>query len=234
MSAGLSLLSAHNSTHAARQCACTHPWADMLDCFRGDAVSHPEATQPMSSIAPFRPERFSTAASHYVRARPRYAPALIDRLARETSLGPASRVLDLGCGPGTLAIPLARLAGTVIAIDPNAEMLAAARAEAARAGVEVDWRLGSSQELDSKTKPPSTGCCTALTAQPSIAVTSLPGCATLERKGGADAESQHRHLINRLIGFGRCQVESAAWRRLSRWDACLKAWACSADFSLTG
>jgi SAM-dependent methyltransferase len=70
----------------------------------------------MSRIAPFRPERFASASNYYVAARPRYAFALIERLVREAGLGRSSRVLDLGCGPGTLAIPLARYAGTVIGI----------------------------------------------------------------------------------------------------------------------
>jgi ubiquinone/menaquinone biosynthesis C-methylase UbiE len=64
-----------------------------------------------------------------------------------------SRVLDLGCGPGTLVIPLARYAGTVIAIDPSAEMIQTASRLGAEAGVTVDWRLGSSQDLDSSIAP---------------------------------------------------------------------------------
>ena len=102
----------------------------------------------MARIAPFRPERFASAADHYVSARPRYAPALIERLARETGLDETSRVLDLGCGPGTLTIPLARRAGTVVGIDPSEEMIAAAVRESARLGISIDWRVGSSQDLD--------------------------------------------------------------------------------------
>jgi SAM-dependent methyltransferase len=101
----------------------------------------------MTTVAPFRPERFASAAEDYVAARPPYAPALIERLAREAGLGEASRVLDLGCGPGTLAIPLARYSGTVIGIDPSHEMIAAAARQSASLGVAVDWRVASSQEL---------------------------------------------------------------------------------------
>lgn len=45
-------------------------------------------------------------------------------------------VLDIGCGPGTLAIPLARLAKQVIAIDFSAQMLAELEAYAQREGIE--------------------------------------------------------------------------------------------------
>ncbi len=107
----------------------------------------------MTRIAPFRPERFASAADHYVSARPRYAPALIERLAREAGLDATSRVLDLGCGPGTLAIPLARYADTVIGIDPSEEMIAAAARQSAELGVAVDWRVGSSQDLDASLAP---------------------------------------------------------------------------------
>jgi SAM-dependent methyltransferase len=102
----------------------------------------------MTRVAPFRPDRFTSAAGHYVNARPRYAPALIERLAREAGLSESSRVLDLGCGPGTVSIPLAGYAGTVIGIDPSEEMIAAAARLSADLGVAVDWRLGSSRDLD--------------------------------------------------------------------------------------
>jgi len=38
------------------------------------------------------------------------------------------RVLELGCGDGRLTVPLARSAASVLALDPDEERLAAARA----------------------------------------------------------------------------------------------------------
>jgi ubiquinone/menaquinone biosynthesis C-methylase UbiE len=38
------------------------------------------------------------------------------------------RILDLGCGPGQLALAFAPLAGEVLGIDPEPEMLRIARA----------------------------------------------------------------------------------------------------------
>ncbi|MGL5114941.1 MAG: class I SAM-dependent methyltransferase, partial [Beijerinckiaceae bacterium] len=81
----------------------------------------------MTITAPFLPERFKSTVQHYVAGRPRYSLQLIERLAAELGLGQASRLLDLGCGPGFLAVPLAAHAGTVIGIDPDAAMIAAAR-----------------------------------------------------------------------------------------------------------
>jgi ubiquinone/menaquinone biosynthesis C-methylase UbiE len=62
-------------------------------------------------------------------------------------LASTSRVLDLGCGPGSLAMAFAPLVGEVVGIDPEPEMLRIARAEAARAGLQIDFREGSSGEL---------------------------------------------------------------------------------------
>lgn len=66
---------------------------------------------------------FRTAAAYYTRYRPGYPPELIARLAQATGVDRDARVLDLGCGPGTLAIPLAGFAGEVVAVDVEPEML---------------------------------------------------------------------------------------------------------------
>jgi SAM-dependent methyltransferase len=96
---------------------------------------------------PPEPTRFHAAARHYLRGRPAYAPGLIRRVAQLCRLGSADRVLDLGCGPGQLALAFAPLAGAVVGIDPEPEMLRAAREAAARAGLPVQFREGSSRDL---------------------------------------------------------------------------------------
>src|SRR5690606_18314384 len=40
------------------------------------------------------------------------------------------RILDIGCGAGILAEPLARMGGAVVAIDPSAELIEAAKLHA--------------------------------------------------------------------------------------------------------
>jgi trans-aconitate methyltransferase len=105
------------------------------------------AVQCMTLIAPYVPDRFSSAIPHYINGRPPYAQRLIAKLAHETKLGESSRVLDLGCGPGSLTLPLSRYCGTTIGMDADAAMIAAAEQAAALAGLPIEWRIGSSFDL---------------------------------------------------------------------------------------
>lgn len=53
----------------------------------------------------------------------------------DLAVAPGDRVLDIGSGPGTLALPLARAGASVTAVDPAEGMLAELRAAAAREGL---------------------------------------------------------------------------------------------------
>ncbi|MFC6081878.1 class I SAM-dependent methyltransferase [Sphaerisporangium aureirubrum] len=87
---------------------------------------------------------FAGAAAHYSRYRHGYSDDVVGYIARELELDKRSRVLDLGCGPGTLAIPLARFAGRVIAVDPSDDMLE----EGARGAPQnIRWMKGDSSRL---------------------------------------------------------------------------------------
>ena len=93
-------------------------------------------------------ERFRYASQYYTSGRPAYPPLLIDRVAELTGLKRTHRVLDLGTGPGFLAIDFAPRAGHVTAIDPSLDMLAVARGNAARAAVNIAFLQSSSYDLD--------------------------------------------------------------------------------------
>jgi ubiquinone/menaquinone biosynthesis C-methylase UbiE len=68
-------------------------------------------------------------------------------LAQSQSEDPS--LLDLGCGPGVIALHLAERGVKVIAIDPSEEMLTAGRRLAAEREVNgIDWRLGDSTKLE--------------------------------------------------------------------------------------
>ncbi|GAA4974351.1 class I SAM-dependent methyltransferase [Streptomyces hyderabadensis] len=92
---------------------------------------------------------FSGTAAFYRRGRLPYAPGLADLLAGVLDLDGRGRLLDLGCGPGTVALPLAGLFDEVVGVDPDAGMLA----EAARGAAELDvpgrvrWVRARAEEL---------------------------------------------------------------------------------------
>src|SRR5262245_47813750 len=73
----------------------------------------------MVSPVPFQPRRFQSAAQHYLAGRPPYAERLIALVAERCRLRGTDRLLDLGCGPGQIAIAFAPLVGAVVAIDPE-------------------------------------------------------------------------------------------------------------------
>ncbi|WP_431925488.1 class I SAM-dependent methyltransferase [Nonomuraea jabiensis] len=87
---------------------------------------------------------FGGAAPYYARYRPGYGHAAMEHLAE--TFGADSRVLDLGCGPGTIAIPLARRVRAVLAVDPAREMLAEGR-RLAEGVANIAWLQGDSTVL---------------------------------------------------------------------------------------
>lgn len=91
--------------------------------------------------------RFHSAARFYARYRPRYPQALIERIAGHCGLDGTGRMMDLGCGPGFLAIAFAPHFEDVVGVDPEPEMLEVATAEAAAAGVSVTLVPGRSDDL---------------------------------------------------------------------------------------
>jgi 2-polyprenyl-6-hydroxyphenyl methylase/3-demethylubiquinone-9 3-methyltransferase len=56
--------------------------------------------------------------------------------------------LDVGCGAGLLAEPLARLGASVSGLDASPEVIAVARQHAATMGLAIDYRVGDVQALE--------------------------------------------------------------------------------------
>jgi 2-polyprenyl-6-hydroxyphenyl methylase/3-demethylubiquinone-9 3-methyltransferase len=56
-------------------------------------------------------------------------------------------LLDIGCGGGLLAEPMARLGAKVTGIDAAAASIAAARAHAAESEIEIDYRVSTAEAL---------------------------------------------------------------------------------------
>lgn len=80
-----------------------------------------------------------------------------DRLNQHWSLDEHSRrplegksTLDVGCGAGLLAEPLARLGAEVTAIDAAPELIEVARDHAKRQGLSIDYRAAAVEDLDGR------------------------------------------------------------------------------------
>ena len=69
---------------------------------------------------------FSGSAAYYPHGRFPYPPELATALADELSLDGRGRLLDVGCGPGSLTLLLVPLFERVVAVDADEEMLAEA------------------------------------------------------------------------------------------------------------
>jgi SAM-dependent methyltransferase len=70
---------------------------------------------------------FRGTAQYYARFRPGYPDELLALVAERAGLDGTGRLLDLGCGTGNVAIPLARWFEAVVAVDVEPEMLAEVR-----------------------------------------------------------------------------------------------------------
>ncbi len=65
----------------------------------------------------------------------RRVAGVLHMLGHQDALQPDAEVLDIGCGPGNYALPLARRVRKVIALDPSEAMLAILRERAAAEGI---------------------------------------------------------------------------------------------------
>ena len=125
------------------------------------------ATERQSTIDEAEVARFAALASHWWNARGPMAPLhkfnpvrlafIRDRACAQFGRDPKSLdslagldILDVGCGGGLLAEPLARLGGRVVGIDPAAENAAAARLHAEKSGLAIDYRAATIEETADK------------------------------------------------------------------------------------
>ncbi|NJL84621.1 MAG: class I SAM-dependent methyltransferase [Chloroflexaceae bacterium] len=70
---------------------------------------------------------YESVAAAYHRTRPRYPQALCDRAVVAAELNARSRILEIGCGPGTATVAFAPLGCEMICLEPNAALYELAR-----------------------------------------------------------------------------------------------------------
>jgi SAM-dependent methyltransferase len=94
------------------------------------------------------PDLYTGAAHYYTQGRMAYPPELADRLTEALGLDGTGRLLDVGCGPGSLTLVVADRFASVVGIDADAGMLAEADRLAQEAGVRnVRWRQLYAEDL---------------------------------------------------------------------------------------
>lgn len=107
----------------------------------------------LPSASPVNPDiptnSFAGAAEAYARFRPAYPVDLLGDLRERAEVSGEGRLLDLACGPGRVALPLARHFGEVWAIDQEPEMIEVARARAERQGLtNIRWMVGRAEVVE--------------------------------------------------------------------------------------
>lgn len=93
-------------------------------------------------------DRFTRTAEAFGDYAVTYRAQFADSLAKLVSAGPSDRVVDLACGPGTLALQFARKVRWVCGVDLTPAMLNRARGTAYTEGLQnLAFTLGDAQEL---------------------------------------------------------------------------------------
>jgi SAM-dependent methyltransferase len=103
----------------------------------------------MTTPRNLQPQAFAGTAEAYARFRPPYLPAMLNDLVTRAAPKPPSRLLDLACGPGRVALDLAASFDSVWAVDLEPEMIEAARQTALRRRIgNITWRVGPAEALE--------------------------------------------------------------------------------------
>jgi ubiquinone/menaquinone biosynthesis C-methylase UbiE len=92
---------------------------------------------------------YAGSAPYYRRGRLPYPPGLADLVAEVLSLDGRGRLIDVGSGPGVLALTLVHLFADVVGVEPDGDMIAEAERLACEAGVDdrTRWVKMRAEEL---------------------------------------------------------------------------------------
>src|SRR3981189_2249274 len=93
--------------------------------------------------------RFATTVPLYGELRPPYPAEFFRNVAQRLRLGNEHALIDLGTGPGLLALGFAPYVGRIVGVDPEPAMLAAARKAAAHASKAITFIESKAEALPS-------------------------------------------------------------------------------------
>ena len=135
----------------------------MVESAAGDVAQDPGDARG-ASVDPAETAKFAAMAEAWWDPHGKFRPLhkfnptriayIRDRLARHRNRDPLDnrpldglRLLDIGCGGGLLAEPMARLGATVTGIDAVERNIRVARAHAADSSLAIDYRVGTAEDL---------------------------------------------------------------------------------------
>lgn len=136
---------------------------------------------------------FAGAAAYYDRGRLPNAPGLPDAFGKALGLDGQGRLLDIGCGPGTVTLPLSGLFQEVVGLDADARMIHEAQRLACERGVtNATWVHARAEDL-----PADLGAFDAVTFAASFHWMDRPLVAgvvrTMLKPGGVVVHVDNRH-----------------------------------------
>jgi len=131
------------------------------------------------------------------------------------------RALDIGCGGGFLAEEFARLGCQVVGVDPSAVSIETARRHAAATGLDVDYRVGTGEQL-----PVADGefdlayCCDVLEHVADLDAVVSETARVLKPEGIFLFDTPNRTLASKLLVIKVMQE----WRLTRFIDAAIHEW----------
>jgi 2-polyprenyl-6-hydroxyphenyl methylase/3-demethylubiquinone-9 3-methyltransferase len=148
-----------------------------------------------------------------------FREVLTDRL----GLAPGDlRALDIGCGGGFLAEEFTRLGCQVVGVDPSAVSIETARRHAATTGLDVDYRVGTGEQL-----PAADGefdlayCCDVLEHVSDLDAVIGETARVLKPEGIFLFDTINRTLASKLLAIKVMQE----WRLTRFIDSAVHEWA---------
>jgi trans-aconitate methyltransferase len=91
---------------------------------------------------------YAGSAPHYAIGRMPYPASLVHAIQDELGLDGTGRLLDVGCGPGSLTLLLSPFFESAVGVDADPGMIVEARRRAISAGTRnVEWRQMRAEEL---------------------------------------------------------------------------------------
>ncbi|HET9068142.1 MAG TPA: bifunctional 2-polyprenyl-6-hydroxyphenol methylase/3-demethylubiquinol 3-O-methyltransferase UbiG [Amaricoccus sp.] len=126
--------------------------------------ARPDAWPEAGSVDPAEVAKFEAMAAEWWDPAGKFKPLhmlnpcrldyIIAQIAAESGRDPrasrpfaALRLLDIGCGGGLLAEPMARLGAEVVGVDAAARNIPVARLHAEQSGLAIDYRHGTAEDL---------------------------------------------------------------------------------------